>query len=60
MSFNLYLFAFKNHELELRAREDMVLALTANQSISANEYGDYVFKHADGGHAQCHLGETQS
>jgi thiol-disulfide isomerase/thioredoxin len=52
MSFNIYLFAFKENKLDFRVREEIILQLKNNENISFSENGYFEYSSKDYGRAE--------
>jgi thiol-disulfide isomerase/thioredoxin len=55
MSFNIYLFAFKDNKLDFRVREEIIFQLKNNENISFSENGYFEYSSKDYGKAEFSL-----
>lgn len=59
MSFSIYLFAFKNKELDFRVRDEVLLHLKTNKNITSSENDQLNYCFADNGRAEFKLDNTE-
>jgi hypothetical protein len=52
MSFNIYLFAFKDNKIDFRVREEIVLQFKNNENISSSENTYFEYHPKDHGRAE--------
>jgi thiol-disulfide isomerase/thioredoxin len=59
MSFSIYLFAFKDNELNFRVREEVLLHMKTNENVTSYENGQFEYCFADNGRAEFILDNTE-